>query len=605
MGPREIVWRIGQKRLQKRERSQFYSLNLPVTKCPLPANISKLKIDCERLSINWSNKKWSIFETLNLFDVFEYSDYKYKWNAGFQTKNKWPEKAYSPTIIIGQREDIGDIRTNWELNRHFQFALLSKNYYCTKNKSYLDELRGLFYDWNKHNLFLHGVEWTSAMELAIRVNSWVYTLAFLKKSGYAGKIVEELEHGILVMTHYILKHRARYSSANNHLIVEMYAVALVGILSNNSPWVEEALSTLSDELVFQNYDDGINKEMSLHYQGFVMEAFGLLCLQMKKNGIRIPEIKKKYLTAMARFLADSTDDYGTTIEFGDNDEGKILDLHGRIDNYYQYILSLMSYILDCEYTKIEWNENLNWILPNTDKEFEKKYCPNNITSRKKGGYTFLRNNSRSILLGIDHGDLGYGRVAAHGHADALSFQVAYCGKKIFVDSGTFNYHVTKKERDYYRSTKAHNTVECGGENQSQMLGPFLWGKRAQTYLKECSENKGISHLLAVTQYNGNTHERQIDLHPNKIIINDSVTGKSRKNVFRLIFGPDLSRVEVDNDHFSVDLVYGDRVFTVSSNKKIKLRKSTYMYSDSYNNAICVSGIEILFEDKLSTEISFS
>ena len=274
MNLKEMLWRVQQKQLQKREFKNLYILHKPVTEIPLPQNISSLRIDIENLSINWDNTEWTEFSALDLFDAYEYEIYKKAWNAGFQTEKQWPEDKYSPTIIISQRIEIGDIRTNWELNRHFQFAALAKSYYCTREKKYLSEFCELFYDWNKHNLFLHGVEWTSAMELAIRVNSWLYAYAFLKKAGCEDRLLGDIEHGIFVMTDYILKHRARFSSANNHLIIEMYAVALMGIVADFKPWREEAISILTEELSKQNYEDGVNKEMSLHYQSFVMEAYG-------------------------------------------------------------------------------------------------------------------------------------------------------------------------------------------------------------------------------------------------------------------------------------------------------------------------------------------
>lgn len=52
-----------------------------------------------------------------------------------------------------QRDDIGDARTNWELNRHFQFALLAKVYYVSGDKKVLLEFENLFNDWNQKTLF--------------------------------------------------------------------------------------------------------------------------------------------------------------------------------------------------------------------------------------------------------------------------------------------------------------------------------------------------------------------------------------------------------------------------------------------------------------------
>lgn len=500
MNPQEIVWRVKEKHLQKKENKVVYSLKKPVTEIPLPLDISHLHINIDKLSINWNNREWTTFNGLDLFNIFSYSKYKKKWNAGFQTENAWPEEPFSPTINISQRVDIGDIRTNWELNRHFQFTALAKSYYCTKDEKYLIELKDLFNDWNAHNLFLHGAEWTSAMELAIRVNSWVYMFCFLKNAGCDDMFLQKAEHGILVMADYIVKHRARFSSANNHLIVEMYAIALVGIITDYAPWKDRALMVLTEELPRQNYADGINKEMSIHYQSFVMETYGLLCFLMMKNNIEVPEVWKSYLTAMTEFLADSIDDFGTIIEFGDNDEGKILDLNGRIKNYYQYVLNLMGCLLEIRYTNTGWHENLDWIVPEKLKIQKKSYIPGLACCRKEGGYTFLRSRDRRVFIGIDHGALGFGKIAAHGHADALSFQMYVNGKPIFIDPGTYIYHCGSQKRNVYRKTKYHNTLTIDGKDQSEMLGPFLWGKRAECRLLKFDDLLGETVLIA--EHNG-------------------------------------------------------------------------------------------------------
>lgn len=524
MNSREILWRVQQKRLQKKEFQEVYSVHKPVIEIPISDELRSLHIEIEKLTINWDNKDWSEFSSLDLFNTFDYTRYREKWNAGFQTENFWPEDLFSPMINISQREDIGDIRTNWELSRHYQFAAIAKSFYVTKDDKYYTELKDLFYNWNKHNLFLHGVEWTSAMELAIRINSWVYAFAFLKKARCEEKLLNDIERGILVMTDYVLKHRARFSSANNHLIVEMYAVAIVGIITDYSVWYDEALKILTEELPIQNYSDGVNKEMSLHYQSFVMEAYGLLWLLMIKNKMEIPEVWKTYLKAMTEFVADSTDDFGDTMEFGDSDEGKILDLNGKIENHYHYVLNLMGYLLDLQYTDTPWHENLKWIIPEEIKKEKEKYTPGCICSRKVGGYTFLRSKDRRVLIGIDHAELGYGTLAAHGHADALSFQMFIDGQPFLVDAGTYNYHVPAERRSYFKSSEVHNTVKVKNVEQAEALGAFLWGKRYEIKPVIVKSN---DHTVTVTSeivYDGIIHKRSFVFDYEKtLVIEDSIS----------------------------------------------------------------------------------
>jgi len=87
---------------------------------------------------------------------------------------------------------------------------------------------------------------------------------------------------------------------------------------------------------------------------------------------------------------------------------------------------------------------------------------------------------REIRLIVDAAPLGYGRLAAHGHADALQFVLAVGGRQLFVDPGTYSYHTEGAWRAYFRGTGAHNTVRIDGLDQSVAGGNFMWLRQAVT-----------------------------------------------------------------------------------------------------------------------------
>lgn len=583
----EILWRLQQKSLQNWEKRQYWKKRQAVYEITLPKKLLKLVPQVDRISINWENEKYSIFMGQDIFGVYLYQDYKKKWNAGFQTENDWPVDQCSYDIPISQREDIGDIRTNWELNRHYQFACLAKSFYVTGNVEIIKEIETLFYDWNNKNCFLWGVEWTSAMEIAIRVNSWIYTYCFLEKACKKyncnkNEILRDLYHGIIVMTNYIVKHRAKYSSANNHLIVEMYAVGMAGLFFDYKHWQKLAVDILTAELPRQNYSDGVNKEMSLHYQSLVMEVYGLLMLELRHNQIKIPCIWLEYLSHMSEFLCDCRGDYGETVVFGDNDEGKILDLTGQYFDHYLYVLNLMSIVLPKKYWESEeFNENLCWIVkPEILSSLKGKACyfSPEVKCYKEGGYTFLRGKGNKVLIGIDHADLGFKSLAAHGHADALSFQLFIEGEPIFVDPGTYNYHVPQNVRNEFRATENHNTVCIDGQNQGEIQGPFLWGKRYKKVMPELSDTDKLVRLKMGIEYSGNMHIRTITLYKSDEIIVDffdeiRFSQKPKKIEQIFVFGPDC-------DVKAPGARCGGFILKIDSTAKMDVK--TQNYSSAYN-----------------------
>lgn len=590
----EIFWRVQQKRLKNLEKKEYYTKNISVAELTLSKDLTDLKFSADRLPINWNNQSFSVFGEQDLFGVYSYEKYKKQWNAGFQTDNCWPEDQCSYDISCNQRTDIGDIRTNWELNRHFQFSALAKSYYVTNDNKYLSELEDLFEDWNKHNLFLHGVQWTSAMELAIRVNSWTYTYAFLEKAFQRNEsqtnkeLLGKLKNGILVMTDYITKHYARFSSANNHLVVEMYAVALSGIVFDYESWTNMAFKILNEELPRQNYSDGVNKEMSLHYQTFVMEAYGLLILTMRKNNIHVPEIWYKYLNNMSCFVADCCGEYGETVVFGDNDEGKILDLCSVHFNHYKYVLDIMSFVLEKRYTDLnDVCENIRWLTA-CDEPAEcmkkDKYVPELVRCYKEGGYTIIRSKDQKVLIGIDHAELGFGRICAHGHADALSFQMFIEGSPVFVDAGTYNYHIMPSDRDSFRSTRSHNTVTADDLNQSEILGPFLWGKRAECRINNIDISADKICLSAQVTYSSIKHIREfIFNYDNRLTVKDTVTGDINNRTLKQLFHLSDYAEIVHKNKNSMIVLNEEHKITVESSDALNMEVQEYEYSPQYNS----------------------
>ena len=80
-------------------------------------------------------------------------------------------------------------------------------------------------------------------------------------------------------------------------------------------------------------------------------------------------------------------------------------------------------------------------------------------------------------LFIDAGPQG-ALTAGHGHADALSIQLITAGRPVLIDPGTFCY--VCPERDRFRGTAAHNTLQVDGRDQAQPNGPFAWTGMPET-----------------------------------------------------------------------------------------------------------------------------
>jgi len=531
----EIFWRLSQKRLQEKEKRLFSNNPAPVTDRVYNKLLENLVFDEKRLHLNLDNQDFTFNTTISLLGGYDYELNKMNWHSGFQTPEKW-RKTFSYSLDYKQCDNIGDARTNWELNRHLQFVLLAKAYAVTKKTEYLDEFTKLFTDWNNENHFLFGISWTSVMEFAIRASNWSYAYSFLKSAGgVPSDLLNKLRIGIINMTDYVVGHYSRYSSANNHLIVEAYAIGQSGVLFNHNEWIRLGVSILTKELPLQNYSDGVNKEVSLHYQSFHMEAVGLMLRLLIKNNLEVPNTWIPILAKMCEYVADCRGLYGEYIEFGDNDDGKILDLIGGEWNHNDYVLGLLSYLLPAGYIDLDTrNENLTWLFTEEDRQISIKkpaYFNKGSICYRKGGVSILKSRDKQIQIGIDHGELGFGSIAAHGHADALSFQMYAYGFPVFIDPGTYIYHCDLESRNDFRRTKNHNTVSIDGRDQSEMLGAFLWGKRANCQFAYRADGDQITITSEHDGYKPEIHQRVFEYNgQDEFVITDKFKTDAKKEL---------------------------------------------------------------------------
>ena len=75
----------------------------------------------------------------------------------------------------------------------------------------------------------------------------------------------------------------------------------------------------------------------------------------------------------------------------------------------------------------------------------------------------------------DAGPLGYRSIAAHGHADALSFTLSVGGREFLIDPGTYAYHTQERWRAVLpRHGRAQHACASTALDQSEPGGNFMW-----------------------------------------------------------------------------------------------------------------------------------
>jgi hypothetical protein len=418
------------------------------------------------------------------------------WNRDHEVRRPCPLR-FSPTIDYRDYEEVGDAKVVWEPNRHHQLVVLGRAFCASGDVRYAQAVCEQLESWLDQCPFAHGMNWRSPLELAIRLINWVWALDLVRGSGLPGP---PLRARILRSVHLhlweIARKYSRGSSANNHRIGEAAGVFVATsywpLFDEALRWRAESQKILCQEILKQTHPDGGSREQALGYHLFVLQFFLVAGVVGRHIGSDFPVSYWERLEKMLEFLGALSEGGEALPLFGDCDDGQLLDLGGGAGDARSWLAvgAVLFGRADFKAWAGAYSETARWLLgassqtrfdalgPSEDHEW--------LRSRAfpDSGYYLLQAGRRgaadALSVIFDCGELGFQSIAAHGHADALSFTLRLGGRDVLVDPGTYDYFRFPAWREYFRSTRAHNTVTVDDTDQSVMQGPFLWGARATT-----------------------------------------------------------------------------------------------------------------------------
>jgi len=469
MSPSEIAQRIAFQR-----RKQQWRRQPPHGATPLHFNLPEDTISASCLPSDEAEKKALIAEA---DEILRRSTPD--WHKD-DLSGKSAPLQFSLDIDYRDAGAIGDAKAIWEKSRHHHLTVLAAAYALTKDERYAAAVADQLLDWSARNPFLQGLNWSHALEAGIRLIAWVWCERFLRGSAQHDRL-SALWPVIHQHQQFIEHARARGSSANNHLIGEMAGLFIAAtawpVFVESARWRELARQSLEEEIIRQTFPSGLNREMAYSYHVFTFEFFLFAWLENPSA------FSPAYLERLRRMCGVMTALADCAPNYGDCDEGHALTL-------------------------------------GTGNARLRQLCGETPTTTEDAGLFVLRHGNIAVLA--DAGPHGYLSIAAHAHADALAFTLTVAGQPIFVDSGTYDYFRSEKDRRYFRSTRAHNTVVVDGLDQSTQAGPFLWSRQARTTVESWD---GKTLVASHNGYRGITHRRRFALRGNVLEITDSLEGR--------------------------------------------------------------------------------
>lgn len=506
--------------------------------------------------------------------------------------NKPAPLRLSNTIDYRDFHETGDCKFVWEPNRHHHLVILARAYRASNQKKYCEAIKEQLLSWLDKNPFGFGMNWRSPLELSIRLINWVWAFDLIRESGVlTGTFHKHILHAVYLHLWEVTRKYSKGTSANNHLIGEAAGVFIACCyfpsLPNAGQWRQQSYDILCQESLVQTYADGGNKELALGYHYFVLQFLLFSGLAGRWSGMDFPTSYWDTIEKMMDFLGNLAKG-GKPPLYGDCDDGYVLNL-GNSPHDSSALLAVGATLFsraDFKALSGDAQEPLHWLF-GKDGTTGFELLPSSSQKRLKSlalsnsGLYLLQNGHHGqedcISLLADCGDLGYTSIAAHGHADALSFTLRAAGRDVLVDPGTYDYFSFPNLRNYFRSTSAHNTVEIDGQNQSVILGPFLWGKKAASRClswdpspeggRFIGEHDGYQRLADPV-----THRRTIilnDAPTQTVTVNDEILGSASHTIKIFFhFAPDCVVEEIDRNQYCISL--GDKKISLKLDSKLSI-----------------------------------
>jgi hypothetical protein len=516
------------------------------------------------------------------------------WNRDPKTGTCAPLR-FGKSIDYRNKSLVGEIKYLWEPNRHLELVTLAQAWRISGDRRYADAARVLLESWFEQCPYPLGPNWSSALELAVRLVNWSVAWHLLGAEdsplfeGEAGQSFRRrwldavFRHG-----HFIGGHLSRHSSANNHLFGELMGVFVAGVTWPMWPeaarWRESAQRELEEQALLQNASDGVNREQAFYYHHEVADMMLLVWRYGEANGVSFSTAFRDRLEAMLEFIASVMDVAGHVPMVGDADDAVMVRFSQKPDfcPYHSLLASGAVLFSRADFARkaCAFDDKSRWLLGDAaEQRFEALLQQDAKHPLRRefpeGGYFVLGSGldtPQEIRLVADAGPLGYLGIAAHGHADALAFTLSLGGHEFLVDPGTYTYQGDSPWRQYFRGTAAHNTVRIDGLDQSVSGGTFMWIDKAR--VRNVAFRTGDDEDVMIAEHDGYLrlkqpllHRREIRLHKReaRLTVTDDLLGEGSHEAEWFWHFAEAIQVRLE----------GDRVIATDAGRQLEMRFSGF------------------------------
>jgi hypothetical protein len=415
------------------------------------------------------------------------------WHRDPITGKRWPLDHFSRIDYLALGDPC-DVKRVWEPSRQQSLVTLGQAYWLTGDEAHAERILASVGDWIDGNPPELGVNWTVAMEAALRIVSWAWAWHFVSASpALTGGRRRAWLESVWRHARFILENLEHTERSGNHLLADALGLLYAGVafpfFREARTWRARGLGLLWSELPRQVFPDGVDYEGSTSYHRFVLDLLLDARLLAARAGEPAPPGIDARLTRMIAFSSAVAGPDGLGPMLGDADDGFVWRFHPRASDDHRPALALGALALGTPREEGRLPPEALWLGgPEGCARLDTAPIgrPLAAAAFPHGGVFVLGDAHSRGLVDCGHLGLGAGGRGGHGHLDTLSLVLWADGVPVLIDPGTFTYTGDLEWRRAFRETAAHNTLRIDGVDQAELTGPWSLENRCHPTLHRWS-----------------------------------------------------------------------------------------------------------------------
>ncbi len=376
----------------------------------------------------------------------------------------------------------------WNYNLHYLEFLISLavSYQKTGDGRYLQK-------WKEYLTGWMGQTSGDSMEpytISLRIPNILICMEILEKELRGTETERNILDSIYRQYRFLMEN-TELSLLANHYFENLKTIVICSVLFGEGDVFRRYFAKLKEQIREQILPDGVHFERSLMYHQIILEDILRIYKVLDSAGYRT---EADSLLPTVRAMAGAMEN----IERGFDTVPLFNDAGNNVAKGKEQLLTAAKRL--CGYESV-------------DK-----------TDFPEAGYFKLYSGNCAVLF--DCGQIGPSYMGGHSHCDCLSFELSVAGHKIFSNSGTGQYQGAK--RQFFRSTRAHNTLMIDNREQSELWGEHRAARRISHVTAEVNADNVIGQYRS---YQGDLFRRRLGWNGDILTVVDSINtgGKNRRH----------------------------------------------------------------------------